>query len=119
MGHNVLIWRLGGEEKTAGGLYVPEEHREVKSRGILLSTGLAAHDILEDALIEVGDEVCFSHWAGRDRETKERTAGEKASKILECKAEDILGSVDALERLKDYTTDLDDDGNTIYVKKGS
>lgn len=101
IGKNVIIWRIGGEEKTRGGIYVPEEHREVKSRGILLAAGLAARDILADGLIEIGDEVCFGHYAGRDREVG-REEGKSASKLLECKVEDILGSVDAIARSKDY-----------------
>jgi chaperonin GroES len=117
---NVLIYRLEGEEKTAGGLYVPETAKEVRSRGVLLAAGLAARDILADGLIEIGDEVCFAHYAGRDREVEKR-AGKEPSRILECKVEDILGSVDALERVKDYEIVFVEDadgGGRIYQKKG-
>ena len=115
---NVLIFRLEGEEKTKGGIIVPDVHKEVKSRGILLAAGLQARDILADGLIEIGDEVCFAHYAGRDREVEKRE-GKAPSKILECKVEDILGSVDALERVKDYDIVYDDDAEgRIYQKKG-
>lgn len=118
LGKNVLIFRLEGEEKTKGGIYVPDEHREVKSRGILLAAGLAARDVLADGLIEIGDEVCFAHFAGRDREVEKRE-GRAPSKILECKVEDVLGSVDALERVKDYDIVYDDDvEGRVYQKKG-
>lgn len=116
---NVLIFRLEGEEKTKGGIIVPDVHKEVKSRGILLAAGLQARDILADGLIEIGDEVCFAHYAGRDRQTGERDAGTAGKAILECKVEDVLGSVDALERVKDYDIVYDDEvDGRIYQKKG-
>lgn len=122
MGKNVLIFRLEGEEKTAGGIIVPDVHKEVKSRGILLAAGLAARDVLADALIDIGDEVCFAHFAGRDREVEKRE-GKAPAKILECKVEDILGSVDALDRVKDYDIVLHTVPETgeqyrVYQKKG-
>ena len=123
IGKNVLIFRLEGEDKTKGGIIVPDVHKEVKSRGILLAAGLQARDILADGLIEIGDEVCFAHFAGRDRQTGERDAGTAGKAILECKVEDILGSVDALERIKGYNivpVTIPETGETvrIYQKKG-
>ena len=119
LGKNVLIWRIEGEEKTAGGLYVPEEHREVKTRGVLIAAGLAALDVLADNLIAVGDEVVFAKYAGRDREAPERKQGEKTTKILECKVEDVLGSVDALVRVKNYDAKRDGEtGEHFYARKG-
>jgi len=119
LGKNVLIFRLEGEEKTKGGIIVPDVHKEVKSRGILLAAGLAARDILADGLIEIGDEVCFAYFAGRDRKTEERDAGSAGKSILECKVEDVLGSVDALERVKNYDIVYDDEAQgRIYQKKG-
>lgn len=101
-GKNVLVYRFEGASKTAGGLEIPDEYREVKSRGILLAAGLAAMDILADGLIDIGDEVCCSHYAGRDRKTEGREAGEVARSVWEMKVEDILGSVDALKRSEKY-----------------
>jgi chaperonin GroES len=101
MGKNVLIYRIDGDEKTAGGLYVPEENREVKSRGILMAAGLGAMDKLADALIEIGDEVCLARFGGDDREIK-RKATEARATILECKVEDILGSVEQPARAESY-----------------
>jgi len=122
IGTNVLIFRLEGEEKTKGGIIVPDVHKEVKSRGILLAAGLEARDVLADGLIEIGDEVCFAHWAGRDRKSGEREAGTAGQSILECKVADVLGSVDALERVKNYdikyVTDAEGNGCRVYMKKG-
>jgi chaperonin GroES len=120
---NVLIFRLEGEEKTKGGIIVPDVHKEVKSRGILLAAGLAARDVLADGLIDIGDEVCFAYFAGRDRKSEERESGSAGKAILECKVEDILGSVDALERVKSYDIvpiTIPETGETVrvYQKKG-
>jgi len=116
IGKNVLIWRIEGDEKTAGGIVIPETNREVKSRGVLLAAGLAAMDIFADNLVEIGDEVCFAHYAGRDRETGERIAGSTSKRILECKAEDVLGSVDAIERSKGYRLDVNEDNEHFWRK---
>lgn len=116
IGKNVLIWRIEAEEKTAGGIIIAEVAREVKSRGVLLAAGLAAMDIFADNLVEVGDEVCFAHYAGRDRETGERQAGEVRKRILECKAEDVLGSVDAIKRSQGYRLDVNEDNEHFWRK---
>lgn len=114
---NVLIRRLQAEEKTAGGLYVPEEHRTVYSRGILLDAGLAAMDALADELIEIGDEVYFGFFAGRDREEGKRTAGEAPKTVLECKVEDIHGSKEQLARREKYTRVRDPETNEHMWRK--
>lgn len=116
IGKNVLIWRIEGEEKTAGGLYVPETSKEVKSRGVLLAAGLAAMDIFADNLVEVGDEVCFAHYAGRERDA-EKVVGGVSKRILECKAEDVLGSVDAIKRSQNYRLEVNEDNEHYWRAK--
>jgi chaperonin GroES len=118
---NVLVYRLPSEERTAGGLYVPQEHQTKKSRGVLIAAGLSALDVLADHLIEVGDIVWFGHYAGRDAEVK-RDAGSDAIRMVQIKVEDILGSEDTLDRLADYevqrvTDDCEHNGTHIYAKK--
>ena len=99
----VLVWRLTSEEKTAGGLWIPDEHKEAKDIGVLLAAGLRARDGLADHLIEVGDVCWFGRFAGTEKTVK-REAGEstEGQKILTMRLEDINGSVDALERVKKY-----------------
>jgi len=119
MGKNVVIWRIRPEEKTAGGIFIPEAHKGVKSRGILLDAGLAAMDVLADNLIEIGDEVYFGQWAGRDRAIEEnRQAAKVADALLECKVEDITASVDAKERRQHYRIYRDEEtGEHRYVSR--
>ena len=118
IGEVVLVYRLPSEEKTAGGLYVPEEHRSPVSAGILIAAGLAARDVMADALIETGDVVYFARYAGDEKEFKREAAG-KAEKLLQLKMREILGSADALERSRDYTVALmtNEDGSTEHVYK--
>lgn len=112
----VLVWRLPAEEKTAGGLYVPEAHADVKSRGILLAAGLKARDIMADNLIEIGDEVMFGRYAGAERDVGREAEG-VANKVCELKIEDIVSTVDGAARLKDYDIEIDDEGEHGYVPK--
>lgn len=108
MGKTILVWRIPPEEKTAGGLYVPETHQGVQEKGVLLAVGLGALDVLKEALIEVGDIVWFGRFAGTERTVK-HDAGAAAQQITAMKVEDIQLSVDALERLKDYDIVRDND----------
>lgn len=116
---NCLVYRLNGEEKTAGGLFIPDEHKEIKTRGVLLAAGCEAMDELADGLIEIGDEVCCAHYAGRDRKEEGRQAGEVARSVWEMKVQDILGSVEAVERSKNYEMVLqtDSEGNRWHIWK--
>lgn len=119
-GKNVLIYRLPTETRTAGGLFIPDAVGEPQPMGVLLSAGLAARDVMVDHLIEVGDVVWWGRFAGWEKEV-ERDPENKGKKILQMKIEDVLGSVDAIERVKDYDIVLEDDGEGgeqhVYVKK--
>lgn len=116
---NVLVYRISGDEKTSGGIFIPDQHREIKSRGVLLAAGCEAMDELADGLIEIGDEVCCAHYAGRDRKEEGREAGEVARSVWEMKVQDILGSVEAVARSKNYTMTLqtNSDGDRWHIWK--
>jgi chaperonin GroES len=112
-GKTVVVWRLPSEVKTAGGLFIPGTAEQIKSRGILLACGLQARDLLGDDLVEVGDEVYFTRYGAVERDLD----GPGSAKLLELKAEDILGSADGLERVKGYDIEINSDGDSIYVAK--
>lgn len=101
LGKVCLVYRIQAEEKTAGGLYVPEEHAGPNPYGVLVAAGIKAREILRDALIEVGDIVYFGRYEGDEKEFK-REAAAKGMYLLQLKVEGLLGSVDALERVKKY-----------------
>lgn len=116
-GDRVLIWRILPEQKTAGGLYVPEAHQGVKSHGIIVAAGLAARDVMADALIELGDDVYFGEYAGRDRKLEGREATKTSDQLLECLIQDVNGSYDAVARADDYdiVRIATEDGERLHV----
>lgn len=114
MGKNVLVFRMPSETRTAGGLYIAETAQEPKPMGVLVAAGLAALDVLSDHLVEIGDVVWFGRFAGWEKEIQRDPEG-KGKQILQMKVEDVLGSVDALERIARSDIDLNEDGEHIYV----
>ena len=121
MGKTILVFRIPPQEKTAGGLFIPETEQGEQEVGVLLAAGLGALDILKAALIEIGDVVWFGRFAGTNR-TVRREAGSKSEQITPMKVEDIQLSVDAFERLKDYDikefeVEGEPTGQLFYVKK--
>jgi len=65
----VLVKRLESEEKTAGGLYIPDTAKEKPSKGLVISvgTGKLGDDGKRIALaVKQGDEVLFNKYAGTE-----------------------------------------------------
>lgn len=65
----VLVKRLESEEKTAGGLYIPDTAKEKPSKGevVAVGPGKAADDgkIIPMA-VKAGDQVLFNKYAGTE-----------------------------------------------------
>ena len=65
----VLVKRLEGEERTAGGLYIPDTAKEKPSKGEVVAAGpgKAADDGKIIAMaVKVGDQVLFNKYAGTE-----------------------------------------------------
>ena len=65
----VLVKRLESEERTAGGLYIPDTAKEKPSKGevVAVGPGKTADDGKVIAMtVKVGDSVLFSKYAGTD-----------------------------------------------------
>lgn len=65
----VLVKRLESEEKTAGGLYIPDTAKEKPSRGEIIAVGPGKH--AEDGKlipmsVKKGDQVLFNKYAGTE-----------------------------------------------------
>ena len=63
----VLVRRTEGEEKTAGGLYIPESAKEKPSEGEVVSTGPGARKDNGELVamdVNAGDKVLFGKWNG-------------------------------------------------------
>ena len=65
----VLVKRLESEERTAGGLYIPDTAKEKPSKGevVAVGPGKTADDGKVIAMtVKAGDSVLFSKYAGTD-----------------------------------------------------
>ncbi len=65
----VLVKRLESEEKTAGGLYIPDTAKEKPSRGVVVAAGpgkRADDGKLLATTVKAGDTVLFSKYAGTE-----------------------------------------------------
>lgn len=65
----VLVKRLEGEEKTAGGLYIPDTAKEKPSKGevIAVGPGKTSDDGKHVAMtVQAGNTVLFNKYAGTE-----------------------------------------------------
>ena len=83
----VLVRRLEGEEKTSGGLIMPESAKEKPAEGEIVSVGEGARKDSGELIamsVKAGDKVLFGKWSG----TEVKIDGEE---LLIMKESDILG----------------------------
>lgn len=69
LGENVVIQRLSADEKTAGGIVLPEGAREKPQQGRVLSVGdgrLLADGSRAEPQVSEGDRVIFASYAGSE-----------------------------------------------------
>jgi len=87
----VVVRRVDSEEKTAGGIIIPDTAKEKPSEGVIVSAGPGARDESGkvNALdVKAGDRVLFGKWSG----TEVKINGED---LLIMKESDILGVIEA------------------------
>ncbi|MCL1513156.1 co-chaperone GroES [Parasaccharibacter sp. TMW 2.1891] len=85
----VVVRRLDGEEKTAGGIIIPETAKEKPMEGEVLAVGSGARNEQGQVValdVKAGDRVLFGKWSG----TEVKIGGED---LLIMKESDILGIV--------------------------
>jgi chaperonin GroES len=83
----VLVRRLEGEEKTAGGLIIPDSAKEKPAEGEIIAAGEGARKDSGELIpmaVKAGDKVLFGKWSG----TEVTIDGEE---LLIMKESDILG----------------------------
>src|SRR5271170_3982772 len=86
----VLIRRVEGEEKTAGGIIIPDTAKEKPMEGEVVATGPGARGDdgkLHPLDVKVGDRVLFGKWSG----TEIKLDGEE---LIIMKESDIMGVLD-------------------------
>lgn len=65
----VLVKRLEGEEKTAGGLYIPDTAKEKPTKGEVVAAGpgkVADDGKAIPMTVKAGDQVLFNKYAGTE-----------------------------------------------------
>ncbi|GAM06270.1 co-chaperonin GroES [Novosphingobium sp. MBES04] len=96
MHDRVLVRRIEAEEKTAGGIIIPDTAKEKPMEGEVVAVGLGARDDagkLVELAVRAGDRILFGKWSG----TEVRIDGED---LLIMKESDILGIIETTAELK-------------------
>jgi chaperonin GroES len=86
----VVVRRIEAEEKTSGGIIIPDTAKEKPQEGEVVAVGPGARDDAGNLIalsVQEGDRILFGKWSG----TEVRIAGED---LLIMKESDILGVVD-------------------------
>lgn len=86
----VVVRRLDGEEKTKGGIIIPDTAKEKPSEGVIVSVGPGARDDSGKVTaldVKAGDRVLFGKWSG----TEVKIDGDD---LLIMKESDIMGVIE-------------------------
>ena len=85
----VVVKRLEGEEKTKGGIIIPDTAKEKPQEGLVIAVGPGSRDEagkLNALDVKAGDRVLFGKWSG----TEVKIDGQD---LLIMKESDIMGIV--------------------------
>ena len=85
----VLVRRIEGDEKTAGGLIIPDSAKEKPQEGEIVAVGTGERKDSGDLIpmsVKAGDKILFGKWSG----TEIKLDGEE---LLIMKESDILGTI--------------------------
>jgi len=92
----VLVRRMDGDEKTAGGIIIPDTAKEKPMEGEVIAVGPGGRDDNGKVMaldVKVGDKVLFGKWSG----TEVKIDGED---LLIMKESDIMGIIEATAKKK-------------------
>ena len=92
----VLVRRVKEEEKTKGGIIIPDTAQEKPQEGEVIAVGPGARDEsgkLVELDVKVGDRILFGKWSG----TEIKLNGED---LLIMKESDVMGVIEAQAALK-------------------
>jgi len=86
----ILIRRIEADEKTAGGIIIPDTAKEKPQEGEVIAVGPGARDEsgkLAQLDVKVGDRILFGKWSG----TEIKLNGED---LLIMKESDVMGVIE-------------------------
>ncbi|MDJ0386746.1 co-chaperone GroES [Roseomonas sp. E05] len=87
----VVVRRVTAEEKTAGGIIIPDTAKEKPQEGEIVAVGPGARNERGEIValdVQVGDRVLFGKWSG----TEVKISGED---LLIMKESDLMGVIAA------------------------
>ena len=86
----IVVRRITAEEKTAGGIIIPDTAKEKPMEGEVIAVGPGARDEqgqIQPLDVKAGDRVLFGKWSG----TEVKLDGEE---LLIMKESDIMGIIE-------------------------
>ena len=89
----VVVKRLTAEEKTAGGIIIPDTAKEKPMEGEVVAVGPGARNEAGQLVpldVKAGDKILFGKWSG----TEVKLNGEE---LLIMKESDIMGIITAVD----------------------
>ena len=92
----VVVRRLDSEEKTKGGIIIPDTAKEKPSEGVVVAVGPGARDDSGKIVppdVKAGDRILFGKWSG----TEIKLDGED---LLIMKESDVMGVIENAATLK-------------------
>ncbi|CAM5401617.1 co-chaperone GroES [Sphingobium scionense] len=92
----VVVRRIEAEEKTSGGIIIPDTAKEKPQEGEVVAVGPGSRDDsgqLVELSVKAGDRILFGKWSG----TEVKIDGED---LLIMKESDILGVIETVAQLK-------------------
>ncbi|TIX43902.1 MAG: co-chaperone GroES [Mesorhizobium sp.] len=92
----ILVRRIEVDEKTAGGIIIPDTAKEKPQEGEVIAAGPGARDDsgqLQPFDVKVGDRILFGKWSG----TEIKLNGED---LLIMKESDVLGVIEGAGEMK-------------------
>ena len=91
MNDRIMLRRIDSEEKSPGGIIIPDAAKEKPQRGVVLAVGPGR--LLDDGTrspvgCKKGDEVLFGKYSGSELTFEDK-------EVLICREDDILGVVES------------------------
>ena len=92
----ILVRRIEADEKTAGGIIIPDTAKEKPQEGEVIAVGPGARNEagqLQPLDVKIGDRILFGKWSG----TEIKLDGED---LIIMKESDVMGVIDQTATMK-------------------
>ena len=93
----VVVRRIDAEEKSAGGIIIPDTAKEKPSQGEVIAVGPGGRDESGKLIpidLKVGDRVLFGKWSGTEVKIDGQELLIDGQELLIMKESDIMGVLD-------------------------